>query len=287
MRLRLWFIVPVSLVVPVLGLAQVRSFVPDLHESKWEVTASPLECRLSQTVPFYGTATFYKRAGGKLEFTIQVLQPALRETSARLTVIPPAWKHDASPLDMGEIPVSPGRRPFHLQQTRSRRLLAELEAGMFPTLTYNDWSEGQDRVKVALSAVNVREPLQSFFDCTNSLLPYDFDTIRESRFFFSSGGAKLSDEAKARLDKVAAYLRADKQSHRIKLTGYTDTRGFRRYNYALGMRRAKSVQDYLVAKGVPANLFILHSKGERRPQYNNRSSRGRMMNRRVDVVVEK
>lgn len=51
----------------------------------------------------------------------------------------------------------------------------------------------------------------------------------------------------------------------IKLEGNCDEWGTDEYNYALGLKRAKSVRDAMVAKGVEKDKMILVSYGESKP----------------------
>ena len=54
-------------------------------------------------------------------------------------------------------------------------------------------------------------------------------------------------------------------SKRRSIEGHADERGTREYNFALGARRAQSVHDYLVAKGVSASRMKTISYGKERP----------------------
>jgi peptidoglycan-associated lipoprotein len=49
---------------------------------------------------------------------------------------------------------------------------------------------------------------------------------------------------------------------RILLTGAADPRGSEEYNLALGERRARSVERFLVTMGVAHERISLHSVGE-------------------------
>ncbi len=51
----------------------------------------------------------------------------------------------------------------------------------------------------------------------------------------------------------------------LLITGNTDERGTVEYNLALGDRRAKAAQNYLVSKGVDAGRISTISYGEERP----------------------
>jgi peptidoglycan-associated lipoprotein len=54
-------------------------------------------------------------------------------------------------------------------------------------------------------------------------------------------------------------------STKIMIEGHCDSRGTSEYNLALGERRAKAVQDYLVGLGIPATRLQTLSKGKEQP----------------------
>lgn len=51
----------------------------------------------------------------------------------------------------------------------------------------------------------------------------------------------------------------------VRIEGNADERGTREYNLALGARRANSVRDYLIARGVQATRISTVSFGKERP----------------------
>ena len=92
----------------------------------------------------------------------------------------------------------------------------------------------------------------------------EFNQTVGDRVFFDTDSTELSPTATATLDKQAAWLN---QYNRYSFTieGHADERGTREYNFALGARRAQTVHDYLVAKGVSASRMKTISYGKERP----------------------
>ncbi|MGE8177865.1 OmpA family protein, partial [Pseudomonas fluorescens] len=64
---------------------------------------------------------------------------------------------------------------------------------------------------------------------------------------------------------------------------YTDERGTREYNMALGERRAKAVQRYLVLQGVSPAQAELVSYGKERPVATGHDEQSWAQNRRVEL----
>lgn len=67
------------------------------------------------------------------------------------------------------------------------------------------------------------------------------------------------------------------------LTGHTDSTGSETYNFELGIRRAKEVQNYLAQHNV--DQVKVESKGETQPVASNQTAEGRTQNRRVDISL--
>src|SRR6056297_500910 len=82
---------------------------------------------------------------------------------------------------------------------------------------------------------------------------------------FAFNSDELDVRTKARLDQQAAWI-LDNPKVRFSVTGHTDKVGNRAYNQALGLRRARAVASYLVARGVdPSRLVTMISEGETNP----------------------
>ncbi len=81
---------------------------------------------------------------------------------------------------------------------------------------------------------------------------------------FGFDQATLTEEARAQLEKHAAWLQAHRTVN-IRIEGHCDERGTTEYNLALGDQRARVVRDYLVSLGVaPARLNPV-SLGKEKP----------------------
>ncbi len=92
----------------------------------------------------------------------------------------------------------------------------------------------------------------------------EFNQTVGDRVFFDTDQTDLSPTAQATLDKQAAWLNQYNRYSFI-VEGHADERGTREYNFALGVRRAQAVHDYLVAKGVAASRMRTISYGKERP----------------------
>lgn len=72
---------------------------------------------------------------------------------------------------------------------------------------------------------------------------------------------------------------------RVEVSGYTDSTGSPRHNLDLSDRRAQSVADALVDRGVHPSRISARGYGDSRPVASNATETGRQMNRRVTVLI--
>ncbi len=82
--------------------------------------------------------------------------------------------------------------------------------------------------------------------------------------YFDFDSAELTTAAQAELQSKAAYLQ-DNKNLKVLIEGHCDERGTTEYNLALGERRAKSAQSFLVDLGISASRLSFTSYGEERP----------------------
>uniref|UniRef100_UPI003905FDAE OmpA family protein n=1 Tax=Pseudomonas sp. KCJK9111 TaxID=3344555 RepID=UPI003905FDAE len=123
--------------------------------------------------------------------------------------------------------------------------------------------------------------------CASKLLPMNYDQVRQTQVGFPGGGIVLDQAAKARLDVLLEYMKADPSVNQVALDGHSDNSGNRLTNRDLSRRRALAVADYLMAHGVPESQITVRFHGERYPLAKNNSAGNRARNRRVNIELER
>jgi outer membrane protein OmpA-like peptidoglycan-associated protein len=103
---------------------------------------------------------------------------------------------------------------------------------------------------------------------------------------FVSNKSDLLPAAQTKLNDVADALTKQDPETKIVVEGYTDSQGSAESNQDLSQRRAQSVRDYLVSRGVAADRVTSQGFGLTRPIADNGSAEGRANNRRVEIVVK-
>jgi len=107
--------------------------------------------------------------------------------------------------------------------------------------------------------------------------------LSERVVYFAFDSADIRSEGKELLAAHAEFL-ANNPDVSVVLEGHTDERGSREYNLALGERRAKSVQKYLVLQGAGRDQLEVVSFGEERPVATEHNESAWALNRRVELV---
>lgn len=103
---------------------------------------------------------------------------------------------------------------------------------------------------------------------------------------FDFDKAVLKPEGKQALDEVGDKIQSKGATViDVNIVGHTDSIGTEEYNQALSLRRATSVKDYILTKGVDASIIDVSGKGETEPVADNSTKEGRAQNRRVEVSI--
>lgn len=88
------------------------------------------------------------------------------------------------------------------------------------------------------------------------------------------------------LQSNAAWLRSNR-NYLVLIEGHSDERGTAEYNVALGERRAKMAQNYLVSQGVDSRRISVISYGEHRQQCMESSEACWAKNRRAHFRIKR
>ncbi len=106
----------------------------------------------------------------------------------------------------------------------------------------------------------------------------------ESGILFATNSSTLNTASRASLDKFATSLQNNPDTD-VKIYGHTDSTGSDAINNPLSQRRAESVYNYLVSKGISGNRMASQGFGSTQPVADNSTVSGRAQNRRVEVYI--
>ena len=132
---------------------------------------------------------------------------------------------------------------------------------------------------------------------TNNLKSTDFDYYNEEvtladgtkatvkQIFFGFDKFNLTTEMLDRVKNNASVFSKLKANAKVKLEGNCDEWGTDEYNFALGLKRAKSVKDALITEGINSDRIVLVSFGESNPLCTTKTKDCWKLNRRVENKI--
>ena len=111
--------------------------------------------------------------------------------------------------------------------------------------------------------------------------------VLDASALFDTNKAVIKEKARGELNALAADITAATDVKQVNIIGHTDSKGSDAYNMDLSVRRANAVKSYLVKKGVNPESIVTSGKGETSPVASNDTAKGRAMNRRVEINLER
>ncbi|MGB0466760.1 MAG: flagellar protein MotY [Pontibacterium sp.] len=267
-------------------LSQAVSYQATIDESNWELESSRFSCRLTHVIPSFGNAVFEHEAGENIHFLLDATEKGHFEKGAMLVSEAPPWRPGLLTREIGEVKASkPG--DLDVKTGYARSMLAALHKGLMPTFTTTTWYGTAEYLRVSLSAVNFRSAYNDYVGCVAKLLPVNYRQVARTAVLFPPAEWRLSDSTKERLDLISLYIENDNSVQSVYVDGHSDSGGRRLANRDLSKKRAETVSEYLLKKGLDEGMVTVRYHGERYPVVPNNSKANRARNRRVTIRLEK
>ena len=114
----------------------------------------------------------------------------------------------------------------------------------------------------------------------------DLNARAGNTVYFAYDKANLSPEATKVLKKQAAWLKMFPKVN-IIIEGNCDERGTRKYNQALGEKRANAAKRFLIAQGISAKRITTVSYGKDKPAVLGNTEEAYAKNRRDVTIIAK
>jgi len=133
-----------------------------------------------------------------------------------------------------------------------------------------------------VASADVAPPARAPADVAPEPAPAPLELVLEGvNFDFDQANLRMADIPV--IDRNAAEL--DKFGNvNIEVAGHTDSMGSDEYNLNLAQRRADTVRNYLISKGIAADRLSAKAYGESQPVADNATAEGRFENRRVELL---
>ena len=132
---------------------------------------------------------------------------------------------------------------------------------------------------------------ESFQELTVNIKLFSIKSLREisiklNNIYFDFDKYELKPESFSELDRLYKFL-SDNPEVKIEISAHTDSKGSDEYNLNLSQKRAESVVNYLVTKGIGSSRMIPKGYGKSHPVADNSTEEGRALNRRVEMKIMK
>ena len=263
--------------------ALAMNFQTRLENVEWKVAGDQFECRLGQPVANFGSAEFVRRAGEQAVFRLNSASRLLGTGSATLLAAAAPWQPGRGDINLGSVRLGHGEALLTSSQSQASGLMNGLLEGR---MTLIRSQSGSQPVEIRLLSARFGQAFGEYQACAAKLLPMNYDQIRLSDVGFPRG-LELDTAAKARLDKLLAFMKADPSVNHVQLDGHSDNSSNRLVNRDLSRRRALAVQDYLLAHGLSESQITLRFHGESYPLVANNNAANRARNRRVSIELSR
>ena len=261
--------------------AMALTFQTRLESIEWTVEGDKFECRLTQPITDFGAGEFVRRAGEQATFRLKAYNSMVGGGSATLLAAAAPWQPGRGDINLGSVQIGSGNVLFNSSQVQAGRLISGLMDGRSPVIRHAS-SDGRVS-EVRLLPVKFSKAFNDYQGCVAKLLPKNFEQVKQSQIGFPGEGLDLDAQAKAQLQVMLEFMKADPTVNHIELDGHSDNSGNRLANRELSRRRALAVMEFFKANGVQESQITVRFHGERYPLVPNTNAANRAKNRRVNV----
>ncbi|MHC8313073.1 flagellar protein MotY [Pseudomonas sp. GT1P32] len=261
--------------------AMALTFQTRLESIEWTVEGDKFECRLTQPITDFGSGEFVRRAGEQATFRLKAYNSMVGGGSATLLAAAAPWQPGRGDINLGSVQIGSGNVLFNSSQVQAGRLISGLMDGRSPVVRHYS---GDGRVsEVRLLPVKFSKAFNDYQGCVAKLLPKNFEQVKQTQIGFPGDGLDLDAQAKAQLQVMLEFMKADPTVNHIELDGHSDNSGNRLANRDLSRRRALAVMEFFKANGFQESQITVRFHGERYPLAPNTNAANRAKNRRVNV----
>lgn len=288
MRPHAFYLNPALLLAITLGQSaslHAQTYTASFNESKWSAKSGAFACSLSHTIPGFGSAQFVRKTGGSEFLELKASGSVALNGAVKIEAVPPVWRIDGAATPLGQVQVMPGQ-PVHVPAAQISTISAALEQGTNVVFGSTQVNANGNSLRVVLEANNFKPEFGRYRKCVGALIPYTFDQIARTLINYAPDANDLGPSAKAQLDKIVRYSKADPGVIGILVDAHSDKLPTPEAGDAAAQHQAELVTAYLVEKGLSADIITTRWHGDKFPIANNQNKAGQAKNRRVTVRME-
>jgi sodium-type flagellar protein MotY len=266
---------------------QAVEYTSFLENGAWTAEGTVFECSLKHNIPYYGDAIFKTRAGESSRFYLTGPVARFKTGQATLVARAPVWSDQPQHQTLSSVAVRQATKSVQLPSATTELMLHQLFKGLELSFQHPAWYAHTEQNNLVITTVGFRAVYKVYQECLANLLPASFEQIARTSIYFGSDQYRMTASEVNKLDNIVAYLKVDNSIQELILDGHTDHVGTDEDNLILAQKRAETVTQYLVDKGIDKKIILSRWHGEAYPVANNNTVAGRAKNRRVTLRLEK
>lgn len=259
------------------GAALAQTYIAPFSSAEWKSASGPFACSLEHKIPGYGSARLVRKAGNAEVLELKGSAQSFSNGVIRVEAVPPVWRSDVATGNLGQVQVS--GPILAIKGAQIPAITASLEQGT------NVIFSGSN-LRVGLEARNFTGAFAQYKNCLKALIPYTFEQLSRTQITYTREAVELSPAAKAHLDKIVRYAKADPKVLGVIVDAHSDKLAKPEDAEALSQRHAEWVTQYLIEHGMAAETITTRWHGDKFPIANNQSKAGQAKNRRVTLRLE-
>lgn len=216
-----------------------------------------------------------ERGNGRTKYTTQSIIEYLKNNRIRaFCIVPPSLK------EYDQIAESTRGATFDIGQPFTKILdLYSTQLTNLYSITYrSDERIVPDSINVAIVDQKKQQLVRQIIPIVEIGRKFIIENL-----LFAPNKAELPDTVRE-LETLAEFMKS-KPKVNIHIEGHTDSQGSAALNKVLSKKRAESVRNYLIKKGIDASRLSTTGFGPSRPIADNSTEFGRSLNRRTEIVI--
>ncbi|WP_338046939.1 OmpA family protein [Photobacterium alginatilyticum] len=259
--------------------------VSALDNSRWAFSGDNTLCSIEHEIKGFGIAKLIAEAGEELRLELKSNEITNLTVLHSVYEISPVWKsNNAKFIDsLGD--ANNSNATGEIIVNKAGAIFERLKSGSWIKVIINAGRQLND--EIVLSNINFEAPAEAFVACRNSLIPVNYQQIRNNVFYFDSGSSDVSKNSHRTLMGIAEFVSATQSISKILVDGYSDSQGRTGVKLRMSRERAEEVASLLIEYGIPRSMLQIRSHGDRYPVEDNAEAAGRQKNRRVSVRLIK
>jgi outer membrane protein OmpA-like peptidoglycan-associated protein len=218
--------------------------------------------------------TLLAACGGNSEAPVVAEASAVAPAAVRAASPPPAPEEDYVPAEAHALAESVVNADFNRNKITTLKMAMTTIVGKTSALSgFSTAVEArEEKIDDRLARLQAKVTETEVIIQLPGAILFDFDS------------AAIRQDAERALEDVRQVI-ASYSGRPVRVEGHTDSVAGDEYNLKLSERRAGSVAQWLVERGIEKARVATAGLGEAKPVASNESSEGRQKNRRVEIII--